>query len=139
MQRMELKFKGLEVPALGSLRDITFRKFLNKQALLEAKRAEFDYLIAIATPNFSDNNDRRSWNSSVHKVFTEYVYMLHGAKPKLRSDAEEEMIKYYENVIRTSKMLLYKDESGGLVAEGFVKTGSPTSASTRKVSRKRPR
>lgn len=120
---MELFLKGMTVPALGSIRDVMMRKYLIKQAGIEAKRAEFEYLIAIATPTFSDPNDRRNWNSAVKKTYLEYVHMIHGMKPRLIDEDDIRKIEFYEQRIKSSKMLLYKNDKGELIAEGFLKTG----------------
>lgn len=104
---------------------------------MEAKRAEFEYLIAIATPTFSDPNDRRNWNSSVKRTYLEYVYMLHGMKPRLVDEEDLKKIEFYERQIKNSKMLLYRNEKGDLVAEGFLKTGKQKQESPFGVNNRR--
>lgn len=78
-------------------------------------------LMAMSNPTFSEPNDRRNWQSSVKKSFTDYISLMQGIEPQKLSDKEREMIRFYEEEVKHSKVQIVKDKDGKLKATSFRK------------------
>lgn len=113
---MKLHFRGIQVPALGSPRDIVYRQYLGFEAKVEAKKHKLALLTAIATPTFSEDSGRRAWEKQAKTTFDEYIMLMLG-KEELPEDKEEtKMQKFYDEVIKNSSPKLSKDSEGKLIA-----------------------
>ena len=116
---MKLHFRGIEVPALGSPRDIVYRNYLIYEAKLEAKKHQMLFLIGIGTPTFTDSSEGRKWDKQTKRVFDEYVTLLLGQEVVPVNSEEERMKEFYEKVISKSKPKLFKDREGKLKVENL--------------------
>lgn len=118
---MKLHFRGIQVPALGSPRDIVYRNFLLYEAKLEAKKHKLSLLIALGSPMFSDDSQRRIWDKEAKNTFDEYLMLMLG-KEGLPEDSEEaRMQEYYDKVLKNSAPKLRKDSEGKLVVTDLPK------------------
>lgn len=112
---MKLHFRGIQVPALGSPRDIAYRQYLGYEARLEAKKHKLFLLTTIATPSFSEDSGRRAWHKQAKDTFDEYVMLMIG-KEEVPVDTEEaKMQQFYNDVLKNSAPKLSKDQDGKLV------------------------
>lgn len=118
---MKLHFRGLQVPALGSPRDLIFRAYLDHESKLEAKKHQLDLMIAIGTPTIVDAAQRRAWDQQAKEVFEDYVMLSFGHETKPKDNREEVLQEYYQKVIKPSAPRLYKDKSGKLMATNLPK------------------
>lgn len=113
--------RGIEVPSLGSPRDIVFRAYLDHEVRLESLKQKLTLLQTVgASANFADPNRKREWISAATKHFNDYISLKFGVEPKDTSAEEESLLEYYEKVVKPSKITLRKDKRKGLVAEGGI-------------------
>ena len=120
IQRLSLFFRGIEVPALGSPRDKTFRAFLMHEARVEVKKHEMAYLMALTSPEMRDVEFARTWAKQVRNTFNGYVSLLQGEEPEELTEEEGLMLDYYEKVIKKTRVEVTKKEDGKLVATGIL-------------------
>lgn len=103
---MGLHFRGIEVPPLGSSRDIVFRKYLMREAKVEAKKQLLPLLTAIGSPSITDPAMRSQWDRQAKKIFDDYVALLCGEEISESDREEKELIEFYETHIKKSKPVL---------------------------------
>jgi len=125
-----------------------FRDYLIWEARVEAKKHELMMLIALGSANIDNNGQRREWNSSVKKSFTSYVSLLWGSEPKDISQEDEQLMEFYEDVIKKSKVTVRKTDQG-LVATGVpilpksqrgtIKPEAPAKPELKRSNKKSPR
>jgi len=101
-----LHFRGLEVPPLNSPRDVIFRKYLLREAKIEAKKQLLPLLTVIATPAIQDPGSKSQWDRQAKKIFDEYVSLLCGEEISESDREEKELLEFYENHIKKSKPVL---------------------------------
>ena len=111
---MEIFFQGLEVPSLGSPRDIVFRSYLSHKAKISAKKTQLDLMIAVASPTFTDTSKQRSWSEEAKGVFEDYVTLLFGYQTKPRNLEEQKMLSFYTDVVKKSAPILSRGSDGKL-------------------------
>lgn len=122
-----MHFQGLEVPALGSPRDIIFRKYLTHKARTEAAKHKLMLLQTIGTPMFSSEEASRKWSKKAGRIFDEYLSGLFGVpdiglKEEEREEAEQEqLLEFYNKVVKPSKVKLSRNGEGKLTATGLPK------------------
>lgn len=114
---MQLYFRGIEVPALGSPRDLIFRAYLSHENRIQAKQQELLLLIALATPTLADSNSKRTWNTETTKIFNAYTSLLWGMEPKEVNEEDKKWAEYYAETIQQTKIVAKKGEKGQLIAE----------------------
>ena len=131
MQRLSLHFRGIQVPALGSPRDVIFRDYLIFEAKKEAKKHEMMMMIAMASANIPQQA-KAEWFTTVKKTYEAYVSYSWGIEPKAIKDEDQNLLDYYEKVIKKSKVKLVNTE------EGLVATGVPGFKSDPKAKKVAP-
>ena len=99
---MKLHFRGIQVPALGSPRDVVYRDFLLYEAKLEAKKHQMLLLLTIGAPSIEGESSRSQWNSQAKNVFDEYISLMFGEETTSKRKEEAEMLKYYMEKIKNS-------------------------------------
>jgi hypothetical protein len=120
-------FQGVQVPALGSPRDIVFRKYMTHQAKTEAAKHKLYLLQTIGTPMFSDEAASKRWTKKAGKFFDEYLALIFGVTEMAKAEEEEEerteqeLMEFYEQVVKPSKVKIRRDSSGALVATDLPK------------------
>lgn len=118
MQRMKLHTSGVKVTKLGSLHDRVIRKYLTKEAELEAKALEFSMLVALTNPNAPDDAKRRSWVQTIQNSWNSYLGKLFTVDIPESTPEEDALLEYYKT--RVSKMKLsIRQSKKGLHLEGF--------------------
>lgn len=110
---MRLHSQGVKLPPLGSVQDKVFRQFAVKEAELEAKRTEFQMLMLLTNPQIADDSRWREWRGTVGDVWKQYVGMLFNMEVPKQSDKDKELIDYYNKVVKTSELKMYKDRNTG--------------------------
>ncbi len=105
---MNLLFRGVEVPKLGSLRDVTFRKYLIREVRVEAKKHEMALLTAMTNPNFPPAANKAPWEREVNKSFNEYVALAMGYQTVAEDPEEKKMQDFYQEHVRNTKVLVKK-------------------------------
>lgn len=119
MQRMKLLVSGVDVPRLGTIHDKIYRKYLTKDAELEAKRSEFTMLTALGNPSI-DPSKRNDWIKSVSKSWTHYLGKLFTVDIPEQTPEEEQLLEYYQRVVSKVKMGIRQDpRTKGLHLVGF--------------------
>lgn len=113
MQRMRLHTQGIKVPPLGSSQDKVLRQFAVREAELEAKRTEFQMLTLLTNPQIVEDQKWREWKDTVSGVWKKYVSMLFNEDISDENSSDKELIDYYTNVVKKSKLQMYKDKSTG--------------------------
>lgn len=111
--------RGIEVPPLGSPRDRVFRDYLDYEARLEAKKHEMFAMATTSSRSHDNANDARKWSTAVKSVFNSFVSLLFGMEPDEKSQEEQELIEFYERVVKPSKVIITKDRKGKLTATGI--------------------
>jgi len=120
MQRMKLLVSGVDVPRLGTIHDKIYRKFLTKEAELEAKRSEFMMLTALANPVI-DPSKRGDWAKEINRSWTNYLGKLFTVDIPEQTPEEEALLEYYQRVVSKVKIGIRKDrKTGGLHLEGLT-------------------
>jgi hypothetical protein len=122
LQRMQLHFRGIQVPALGSLRDIAYRQYLIHEAKLEAKKHQMMLMLTIGAPMITEDSQRSSWEKQAKTVFEEYVCMMFGEEMVSGNKIETDMLAFYEERIRTSRPIMY----GNSAKNNLSVTGLPS-------------
>lgn len=121
MQRMKLHFRGIQVPALGSPRDIVYRDYLIHEAKLEAKKHELLLLTTIASPFITEDNQRRAWDKESKRVFDEYVALLLGQETIPVNKEEQILQDFYAKVVKKTAPKLSRGKDGKLTVTGLPK------------------
>lgn len=116
-----MHFRGLQVPALGSPRDIVYRNYLVHEAKLEAKKNELLLLIALGTPTMLDDAGRRSWDTQVKEVFSGLVALLLGHETAPKNNDVEIIKNFYDKVVKHTSPVLSKSADGKLTVKGIPK------------------
>lgn len=109
---MQLHFRGIQVPALGSPRDIVYRNYLIHETKLEAKKHQLSLMTALGSANINSES-RSEWNRQATQVFDEYVSLMFGEEITPARKEETEMLRYYEEKIKKSKPIMMGDSSKG--------------------------
>lgn len=118
----------MEVPALGSPRDIIFRGYLSYETRVEIKKQKLMLLQTIGTPFITDANDKTTWDSQAKAFYSEYVDALIGRESapapedkEAKSQAEREagLRKFYEEVVQKTNPKLSRDGDGRLHVAGL--------------------
>ena len=111
---MKLHFRGIEVPALGSSRDIVYRDYLIHEAKVEAKKHQLLFLNTLGSPFITDDSARRAWDKQAKETFDQYVMLLLG-QDSIPENREEALMKeYYSKVVQKSKPKMHRDKDGKL-------------------------
>lgn len=110
---MKLHFRGIQVPALGSPRDIAYRNYLIHETKVEAKKHQMLLLITLGSAAMSDNSARSEWDRQAKQAFDEYVMMMFGEEVTPRMREEENLLKFYNEKIAKSKPLMTGSSSKG--------------------------
>lgn len=118
-----MHFRGLEVPTLGSPRDKIFRDYLAWEARVEAKKHEMLMYLVIGSSRVPAEKERE-WGVAIKKSFESYASLLWGMEPKEVTEEEQEMLEYYEEVLKKSKVHIKLGHDGKLVATGVPGTKS---------------
>jgi len=120
-------FQGVEVPALGSPRDVVFRKYLTHKSKQEAVKHKLLFLQTLGTPNFIDEETKRKWSRRASNIFDEYLALLFNV-PFVPDDTEEReeeekarKLEYYEKVVKPSAPRLSRDGEGRLIVTSLPK------------------
>lgn len=114
---MQMLFRGLQVPALGSPRDIIYRKYLTHETQVEIRKSELQVLIALSNPSFSEDSSRIAWGARVSEIFDKYIHSALGVpyvekeqKPSHTWDSKkDELINFYTTVVKPSKPIITKE------------------------------
>lgn len=99
MQRLKLHLQGVEVPQLGSLKDRVLREAMLHEDKLELKKLEFQMMIALTTPQFSEDGRARSWTENIRKIWRQTVGLTLFVDVPENSEEETQMMEYYANVV----------------------------------------
>lgn len=118
---MKLHFRGIQVPSLGSTRDIVYRGYLLHEAKTEAKRHELDLLIALSNPAITESQRQREWGKQVKNTFDEYVLLLLGQSSLPVNQEEQQLQKFYSEVVKNSSPKLIRGKDGKLKVEDIPK------------------
>jgi hypothetical protein len=120
---MELHFRGMQVPSLGSPRDLMYRGYMLHQARLEAKKHKLFLLTCLGTPNMIDAENRAKWDKEAKALYSDYVHLLLGLEEadheKEAEDEKTTLMDYYENVVKPSAPVLSRDGQGNLHVKGL--------------------
>lgn len=117
-------FRGVQVPALGTSKDIVLRQFLSREARVSAKRAYLDVLLAQLTSS-SEPTSRAKLNKVISSVYDEFVSLSFGIEPPEKNDEEELLKEFYDKVVKHTKPVLKKAKDGlVLETEGFTPFGT---------------
>lgn len=111
---MELYVSGVEVPKLGSLKDVMARQYLARRANKEIALNKM--LAQIASSNGGAGNTE--WHKSISSTFNNYVNMalyLEGEVEKREEDMQEQF-KYW----KTIKPVAIIGKDGGLTIKGIL-------------------
>ena len=126
--------RGIEVPALGSPRDIVFRAYLDHETRLEAMKQKLVLLQTVGiSAGFENPNRKREWITAATKHFNDYVSLKFGVEPKDIDETEKQMQEFYEKVVKPSTIKVRKDPKKGLIAEGDVLVALKRAASGTKT------
>jgi hypothetical protein len=90
------------------------------ESRVEAKKQQMMLLLVMGSPTFGNPSDRRSWNEQSKKVFSQYVNLLMGIEVSQEDMKEEEMVKFYEEVVKKSAPTMSKDRDGKLSVTGVA-------------------
>lgn len=115
---MNLHFRGIQVPALGSLRDIMYRRYLTYEAKTEAKKQQLNLLHAIGGI-IIDPDKRSRWERQVKTTYEEYVSLLFGVEIQNINSEEETLKNFYKRVIKPSNPKLKRGNNRKLVVENL--------------------
>lgn len=120
----------MQVPALGSPRDIIFRGYLNHEAKVEIKKQKLTLLLAIGTPFITDPDNKKAWDTQAKKIYSDYVDALVGrvsqsaeeeSEEQSQTQREESLRKFYQEVIQNTAPKLSRDGQGVLHVTGLPK------------------
>jgi hypothetical protein len=111
----------MEVPALGSPRDLIYRDFMMYESKLDAKKHELNLLIALASPFITETTQRRAWDTETKRVFNEYVSLMLGQEVVPVADEVKFMQEYYAKVVKPSAPTLTRGKDGKLAVTGLPK------------------
>lgn len=75
-------------------------------------------LLIMGSPVFHNASDRRNWNEQSKKIYSQYVNMLMGNEISEEDLQEEEMLSFYENVVKATKPIMSKNSEGKLSVTG---------------------
>lgn len=90
------------------------------EARVEAKKHQMLLLLVMGAPSISDPSTRRSWNEQSKKVFTQYVDLIMGIEISEEDKQEQEMMEFYENVVKKVKPTIHKNDSGNVSVKGVL-------------------
>lgn len=90
---------------------------MEHEARVETSRMELSLMATIGAASTASSADRRTWNETAKKVFDEFAALSHGFQKPLSSQKDEELIKYYEKVIKTSAPKIRKTRTGLAVSD----------------------
>lgn len=121
MQRMKLHFRGIQVPALGSPRDVVYRDYLLHETRIEAKKHELLLLTTLASPFLTEDSQRREWDKESKRVFNEYIALMLGQEVVPVNREEAILQEYYAKVVKPTKPILTKGKDGKLNVTGIPK------------------
>lgn len=110
---MKLHFRGIEVPALGSPRDIVYRNYLIHENRLEAKKHQMLLLITMGSALISESGARSEWDRQAKAAFEDYVLLMFGEEVSPRAKEEADLLKFYEEKIKESKPVIRGSSSKG--------------------------
>lgn len=68
-------------------------------------------LVTLGSPLFTDASQRSEWDRQAKAVFDDYVALSFGEEASPRAREESEMLKFYEEKIKSSKPILKGDSS----------------------------
>lgn len=120
----------MQVPALGSPRDLIFRGYLNHEARVEIKKQKLMLLMTIGTPFIPDQENKNAWDNQAKKIYAEYVDALIGKvtpsqeedlEDRSQKEKEEGLRRFYQEVIQKTSPKLSRDGSGLLHVAGLPK------------------
>lgn len=129
MQRVKLYTQGVKLPQLGSSQDVVLRQYMVKEAELEAKRAEFQMLTLLTNPTITEDSKWKEWKGTVKNVWTQYIGLLFNTETDVdtTSKSDKELMEYYQNVVKGSKLQMFKDQNTGkLQLTGVDTLNKPT-------------
>ena len=110
---MKLHFRGIQVPALGSPRDIAYRNYLIHETKVEAKKHQMLLLITMGSAAMQGNSARSGWDRQAKQAFDEYVMMMFGEEVTPRMKEEAELLKYYTEKVAPSRPVITGSSSKG--------------------------
>jgi len=110
---MKLHFRGIQVPALGSPRDIVYRNYLLHETRVEAKKHQMLLLTTIGAPFITTDSARSSWDRQAKQAFEEYVSLMFGEEVTPNMREENEMMEFYMNKVKNSSPVLSGSSSKG--------------------------
>lgn len=113
MQRMKLHTSGVKLSKLGSLQDRTVRKYMLKEAQAEAKKAEFQMLIALTNPDIQDPTKRSDWARTIQKSWKQCLGHIFNIDVPEETPEETALKEYYERVVSKVKPTMRKDRKTG--------------------------
>ncbi|HET8686715.1 MAG TPA: hypothetical protein VFM18_08630 [Methanosarcina sp.] len=116
---MKLHIQGVKLPPLGSIQDRIYRQYLVKEAQLEAKRTEFSMMTLLTNPQISEDVRWKEWRGNVRDMWQQYVSMLFHLEVESQSSKDKESMDYYVNVVKHSKLQMFRDRSGRLRLSGI--------------------
>jgi hypothetical protein len=120
MQRMKLYASGMKLDPLGSLRDRVFRSYLVKDSELEAKRAEFNMLVALTNADIKDPVKKAEWARYINKSWRQYLSLLYYVESSEEYPEEERLKEYYDKVVSKTKLTIRKDrKTKNLIVSGI--------------------
>lgn len=108
----------MEVPALGSPRDKIFRQYMLHEAGVEAKKHQMLLMLTIGSRSFSDPSSARSWQENCRRLFSQYANMLIGIEVSEEDLQEEQMLEFYEQMVKQSKPVIHRSKDGKLSVTG---------------------
>lgn len=123
---MKLHVSGFKLPRLGSIKDRVLRSYLLKEADIETRRLKFEMLQLMMAPGI-DPEKKRQWSELVGDTWKEYLGALYNIEIPDRTEKEQEMLDFYEKVVKHLKPEMYQDEKTGAIRvrglEGLAKLG----------------
>lgn len=75
-------------------------------------------LLIMGAPFITDPSHRRSWNEQSKKIYTQFVNLLTGVEVSQEDLQEEEMVQFYEEIVKKTKPVMSKDKKGKLSVTG---------------------
>lgn len=121
----------MQVPALGSPRDIIFRGYLDHEAKIEIKKHKLTLLMTLGTPFITEEASKKLWDDKAREIFSEYVSSIYGQEFLLKEEEdlealsqkekEEGLRKFYDEVVKNTQPKLSRDGQGSLHVTGVPK------------------